>query len=450
MGAETAAKYRRTLSDLDGFLSAHRLSLSDISDVMVADWCAGLLMQGLAKTTVVRHLNILNSLLRSAAKEGLLPAGDAPRRLARVLEGEAEVLPPLMNDQVFGRILRRLRSGMRTGDDCEPVMDMLLFSLLNGALSLKDVIILKKQEAGHLDGVSRMIVERNQSGIRDYVFSLRQSYRTPAQIYSDVTERVNLLSGNLAGEEVTDPDSLVRSIWAACALRCGATASEALGCVDGSAPYFLPSMCRPVELSGESRQRWITAVNTLLTSDMPKWYAMHLRKGVGFEELRKDIAGGPRPVPELFYPCETIRKHVGGKIVAADHPLIANTVFFKTHPETVGAMFRLIGDRAWCYRTFNSPDAPYAVIPQKEMARFQAAVGVFSPGMEIHPLGELSPRPGESVIVVMAGYENRQGEIEDVIHKDSRSVIFRVKLTTDQGYEWRMDVDGRQLELISK
>ena len=63
-------------------------------------------------------------------------------------------------------------------------------------------------------------------------------------------------------------------------------------------------------------------------------------------------------------------------------------------------------------------------------------------------MGELTPMPGESVIVVTAGYGNREGKVEDVINKDSGTAIFRVKLFTDQGYEWRMDVDARQIELI--
>ena len=73
LSAETASKYSRTISDLDCFLTGHRLSLSDLSPVIVADWATELFRQGLAVNTVVRHLNILSALIKSAAKKTCLP-----------------------------------------------------------------------------------------------------------------------------------------------------------------------------------------------------------------------------------------------------------------------------------------------------------------------------------------------------------------------------------------
>ncbi|MDE6394513.1 MAG: site-specific integrase, partial [Duncaniella sp.] len=64
MEPETVLKYRRTLSELDLFLSAHRLQLADLSDVMTADWAVEMMRQGLAKSTIIRHLNILSSLVK--------------------------------------------------------------------------------------------------------------------------------------------------------------------------------------------------------------------------------------------------------------------------------------------------------------------------------------------------------------------------------------------------
>ena len=112
-------------------------------------------------------------------------------------------------------------------------------------------------------------------------------------------------------------------------------------------------------------------------------------------------------------------------------------------------MFSKIGDKAWCYRVTRESGSPYAVISPIDMRRFQMVIGVFTSDMEIHPLGTLVPRPGEQVMVVKAGYGNRQGEVEEVIEPtDGGSMIFRVKLSTDQGYEWRLDLDARQLQRI--
>lgn len=449
LSAEAALKYRRTLSDLDFFLSGNRLSFQDISYTMVADWATELFRQGFAKTTVVRHLNILSSLVKTASKKGMLAPSDAPRRLVKILDDSAFTLPPLLKDVPFAHSLKLLRRAIGgSAQETDTCMNLLAVSVLGGGVPVESLVGLKKNEVDGFDYLSRKVMERNISANRDYVFDLRQSYHTPRQIYAQVTSALRQAFGAKVAIEDMDADMMARSLWAACAMRSGATASEALAMTGGSAPYAVPAFC---EASGSLRAEkpmWVKTVNQLLTSEMPRWYAMHIRKGVSFDTLRVEISEKVRPVPELFYPCETITKFTGSKKTVTDHPVISQTAFFKSHPEGVMPMFALIGDKAWCYRVQNSSSAPYAVISQAEMQRFQAAVGIFSSDVEVHPLGELSPRPGESVVVIMAGYGNREGKVEDVIASDSGSAIFRVKLATDQGYEWRMNVDARQIERV--
>ncbi|MDE6337376.1 MAG: hypothetical protein K2L34_12480, partial [Muribaculaceae bacterium] len=265
-----------------------------------------------------------------------------------------------------------------------------------------------------------------------------------------------------------DADDLAGSIWVALAIKSGATASEALACQTASAPYALPKFCdsiyaedRSKNVTGEGDKSmadinenikglWERSVTTMLTSDLPRWYAMHLRKGVSYDELRKEIAEGIHPAPELFYPSETIKKRIGSRTVIDDKPFITSTVFFKTYPEKILPMFSRIGDKAWCYRVTRGAGSPYAVISSTDMIRFQSVIGIFTPDIEIHPLGELIPKPGESVIIIKAGYNNRQGEVEEVINTESGSAIFRIKLSTDQGYEWRVDLDPHQIERLLK
>ena len=78
LSAETASKYSRTISDLDCFLTGHRLSLSDLSPAMVADWATELFRQGLAVNTVVRHLNILSALIVRCKKRPAYPRRFTP------------------------------------------------------------------------------------------------------------------------------------------------------------------------------------------------------------------------------------------------------------------------------------------------------------------------------------------------------------------------------------
>ena len=454
LSAETASKYSRTISDLDCFLTGHRLSLSDLSPAMVADWAAELFRQGLAVNTVVRHLNILSALIKSAAKKDLLTPDDSPRQLAKFL-GDKKIQHSKSNIQNSpgslvvknSKFLSVLRDILKKQSGFDVYEDLLLFSLVNGALPLEEVAMIKKGDTDKYNNeVSRLIITRNQSPRREYVFDLRQSYATPRQIRSAIAEGLKPLWEKIDIPVNADPNDAVRSLWAACAIQSGAMASEALGCVGGSAPYALPEFCMPANDTGDARL-WDNAVHSMIAHELPVWYAMHLRKGVDFDDLRKEIADCVRPIPELFYPSETVRRRVGNRTIVEEHPFISRTAFFKSRQENILPMFALIGDKAWCYRVTNTPGAPYAAISTRDMRRFQAAIGVFTPDIEIHPLGELTPRPGESVIIIKAGFENREGEVEEVI-SDGATTLFRIKLSTDQGYEWRMDLDARQIQPI--
>ena len=445
LSAETASKYSRTISDLDCFLTGHRLSLYHLSPAMVADWATELFRQGLALNTVVRHLNILSALIKWAVKKEMLPPDNFPRTLARLLS-DKKIQHSKFNIQ-NSKLILVLREILKKQSDLNVYEDLLLFSLVNGALPVEEVAMIKKGDiAQYNNEVSRLIIARNQSPRREYVFDLRQSYTTPRQIRSAIAEGLKPLWEKIGIPADADPNDAVRSLWAACAIQSGATASEALGRLQGPAPYSLPEFCIPANDIPDTRL-WDNAVHSMIAHELPVWYAMHLRKGVDFDDLRKEIADRVRPVPELFYPSETVRRRVGNKTVFEEHPFISRTAFFKSRQENILPMFALIGDKAWCYRVTNTPGAPYAAISTRDMQRFQAAIGVFTPDIEIHPLGELTPRPGESVIIIKAGFENREGEVEEVIN-DGGTTLFRIKLSTDRGYEWRMDLDPRQIQPI--
>ena len=485
LNAETSRRYAKTITVIDLFLTGHRLNASGLAEARtIDDFVIELLRAGLAKTTVIRHLNIISSLLKDAVKQGWLPSADAPRDAAKRLGASDVPLPPLMREECYAECVGMLRRAMKEGGPSAEAVgtpsdeagiasaeagideaalisqllggmkrseesveeDVLLLSLLNGAMPIEEVMMLKKSDEDRLSDVSHTIIHRNVNPRRDFIFNLRQSYKTPKQLLRDVSEKLLTRYGRFAGSDSVGRSSgrsaasdrlgdLVRDMWIAIAMKSGATHSEAMQMLDNP--------------DAPARESWIRTVNSVLTHDMPRWYAMHLRKGVDFEELRKDIAEEIRPVPELFYPGETIRKRVGNKMVLDDKPFISNTVFFRSFPDRVQPMFSKIGDKAWCYRVTREAGSPYAVISPIDMRRFQTVIGVFTSDMEIHPLGTLVPRPGEQVMVVKAGYGNRQGEVEEVIEpSDGGSMIFRVKLSTDQGYEWRVDLDARQIQPV--
>lgn len=448
MSSESQLRYCKTLSELDVFLVAHHLSLADLSPTMIADWTFEMLYCGFAKSTVARHLNAFSGMIKDASKKGMLDPTDFPRTLAKALSDPSDLLPLFLQGRVFNSYLGILRSALKRTEKFNVYEEIVLFSLLNGAASVENLIRLKTADTLKYNPASRFIPERNCNRKISYAFDLKQSYLTSKQLKASINKGIYDVFQPKVDEQTFDADDFIRSLWVASAIRSGISVSEATGYVGGTASFAIPSFYEPVISLSKDRQLWVNTVNSILLNDMPRWYAMHLRRGVTFEEIRKTVYEMFSPVPLFFYPCETIMKKTGNRRIMTEQPFIANTVFFKSHPENVMPLFNMIGDKAWCYRALGLPGSPYAVIRPRDMERFQSAVGVFTSDVEIKPLGGLSPKPGETVIVVRAGFGNRTGEVEEIINKDCDSAIFRIKLTTDMGYEFRIDVDERQIERI--
>lgn len=450
MSENTAYKYRKTLVDFDCFISCHKLTLTDYPDIIAADWATELLRQSLSTATVAQRLNILNSLYKTAAENGLIKPCHTPREIARQIEASDFTIPPLLKASVFDKSLSLIRRFAKDSENYCVYGDILIFSLLNKARNLEEIIYLKKEDIKDHTGHSRNILERKTDSRRRYVFDLKQSIQTKRQIVSTVTEAIKQIFSHIPWFEKCTFEDLANSLWVALAIRSGATLSEAYRCLNRQAPYVGPSFCKLSGNGHESPLMWQNAIDILITHELPKWYAMHLRRGVCFSDIRQEILDRIKPVPELFYPVESIRKKLKGKTKVIEQPFISQTVFFKSYPENVLPMFSEIGDKAWCIKVSSNSDAPYAVIPRNEMLRFQQAIGVFSSDTEVHPLGSLVPKPGETVILIQAGYDGREAKVEEVLQNDCGTVLFRIKLATDYGYEWRTTVDARMVELIAR
>lgn len=444
---ESAQKYKQTIRALDLFTATHALALADIDDSFVCDWAVSLLRQGLAVSTVIRHLNILSSLLKSASKKGLIQLCDSPRRIATILGNSADPVPPLLTDAALTRSLAIVASsdhGLPSG--------LLRFALINGAMPVDEIASLRREDIDRFSGDSRLILDSFVSSGRSYIFPLDQSRHTKRQLSARIAALLAPIFARMNIPAGADPDEAIRSLWVAIAMSRGATASSALSAVGQAAPYTIPrcladKICLRTEGIADSSELTAEVANAL-TSERPEWFAMHLRRGVDFNSLSKDIHSGFRPVPELFFPCEIISRIRRNKKELIEKPFISRTAFFRMPPGAVTRLFALIGDRAWCYRVNNSPTSQYARIPDAEMRRFRNAVGILTPDTDLHPLGEITPVPGETVIVITPGYDRREATVEDVINPGSHTAIIRVRLSTDLGYEWRADLSSHQIERI--
>lgn len=445
---ESAQKYKQTIRALDLFTATHALSLADIDDSFVCDWVVSLLRQDLAVSTVIRHLNILSSLLKNAAKKGLIPLCDSPRRIATILGNSADPVPPLLTEAALTHNLALLASsdsGLPSG--------LIRFAIINGAMPVDEMASLRREDIDRFTGDSRLILDSFVSSGRSYIFPLDQSRNTRRQLRARIAALLAPLFAQMRIPSGADPDEAIRSLWVAIAMSRGATASSALSALGHSAPYTIPHCLadkfspRAEGTDVNSRELTVEVANSL-TSERPEWFAMHLRRGVDFNSLSKDIHSAFRPVPELFFPCEIISRIRRNRKELIEKPFISRTAFFRLPPGAVTRLFAMIGDRAWCYRVNNTPTSPYARIPEAEMRRFRNAVGILTPDTDLHPLGDIIPVPGETVIVITPGYDRRQATVEDVLNPGSPTAIIRVKLSTDLGYEWRADLSSHQIERL--
>lgn len=449
LSAKSASAYLNTLSEFDSFVALHGLKIAQFSPRMAADFMVHLCNQGLQKSTIGLYLKILSSFINLAAKDGMIEPTAAPRALTRELAESDAPLPVLLNSKVLSGYINLVRRSVKAGQTHNVYDDAFAFAVLAGGLPISEVANLKRQDAERYDGILRSILDRNSDPKRKYIFDLRQSYLTKNQLRADVDRGIAAL---FPLTEIRDSDVFVRSLWVACALRCGATASDALGCVVGAATYVVPSFFEkyaPREgASPGVKEQMRIYIQGMLANDTPRWYAMHLRRGVSYDEICRAIADRFRPMPDLFYPRATLAKRTGGSSALDSRPFISNTVFFRTNPENVAPMFGVIGDKAWCYRLSPRPGSPFAVISQRDMKRFQAALGLFTPDVAVYEIGSIALRPGEKVVYLRSGFGNREATVEDVLRSDTGSVIFRISLTSDHGYEWRINVAPHEIERL--
>ncbi len=446
LSGDSLAKYRRSLTALEAFLISHGMTKFDLSPKVVEDWAYELIRQDKRRITIVRNLNVLSSVLKGVEETNLIEAAKRARELARRFESTAIVIPVLMQERVFNACLAIVQLWFKEGNKNDVSQDVMLVSLLNGCLPVNKIIQLRKASISSFYGLTRTILERNQSPNRDFAFDLRQSYRTPRQIARTISEKLAMKFGKYIGSEDFDLDELIRSLWVAMAIRCGATATDALRCVGVSAKYVTPDFLSVKSVDERSKDRWSHAIEILLEQVSPHWYAMQMRRGVSFDELQKEIVANICPVPTLFYPCEMIARNIHNRRVLAEQPFITQTVFFKLCPDDVLPMFAKIGDKAWCYRMSNSPSAPYAVIPKHEMQRFQSAISQFTPDMEIHPIGQIPIKPEDKVVLLMADFYNQEAKVAKVISADEGTTVYRVVFRDKSGFEWSVNADTRQLK----
>ena len=212
---------------------------------------------------------------------------------------------------------------------------------------------------------------------------------------------------------------------------------------------------------------------------------MRLRRKSDYAEITRrlaDIAADPAEPIRLdatFYPMTEIARRTAKGIQHNQEPLLPDILFFRARLTQLQPLFRRIGDLAWCYKDASRRDRGYAPIPDAQMHAFQLAIGIFTPDTDIRPLGTLTPRPGQPVLVIGGPFAGRPGRFLATLPSSpapsraaadpatSRAaadpapnttalspdatypepILYRLILPGDNGIEWEATIDPRLIAL---
>lgn len=237
-------------------------------------------------------------------------------------------------------------------------------------------------------------------------------------------------------------------LWACLALNSRIPSDMVIGMI-GHIPEGLDflNLTESRTINEEEKQEIQNKICNTISGESEEWFAMRLRPKVSFEKMLERFAklSPDTTIPELFYPHEEIAKMVGRKIIWSGRPVIKDVIFFKMKKSKIYSLFNQIYDLAWCYKNPGNGIINYAAIPKRAMDDFKKALGMLSPDFEIAPVGSMSLKPGDEVIIVNGEYARQKGLITKDSSSDNSNKIFRVSLMTNNG-RWDIGIDARLLK----
>ena len=428
---ESRRSYQKAYSSFQLYLlQEYPLSMS-LESHIIENWVIDNYLKGLTPKTVSFYLDKISSLYTAISPYLISGKTRLFKDIKLKLKNHSDSPHFLLrNKNLKDKIISLLKDYPHT-TNFSTIKDVVLYSLLNGGIELKEIIKEKKKE------------------IRSLLNHNKEEKVTLKILIEELGEAViEFLKSNHLPVLNTADDSL-RYIWANLALNSSVPASVIKNLAGSdSNKISLLNICNNHSVDESTKQKSIQTVVANLTKGKSQWFAMKLRPKVKYENLLErfgKLTDGIR-MPELFYPYEEIAKKIGRRLVWKDQPVIRDVVFFKMYKEDVHSLFSQIYDLAWCYRTPGVAEKNYAVIPQRAMDDFKRALGFLGPEFEVAPSGEMNLNPGDEVIIVNGEYANELAKILKTSPESEKgNKIFRVSLLNRNGH-WDIGIDARLLK----
>lgn len=462
LGAVGAVGYFKTMIDSPdcgvpqnyvkavGALKAYSpdVCFSDFTVDFLYRWLTYLFENGYSYKVARYYLVAIAAMYNKEVKCGRLEANAAFKVVKKKLaEIEGLDFDFSAREDAFVKFRTLARYSIKPGEKMSVFADMVLVGVLSGGMRPEDVARLRKDDISRFCPEISEILQRQSAPGRQFVFDLEQSYRTDRQLARYVNDGVSdLLRLRGIPRQPSLKDTFV-NLWAFAALQCGYSpevVAGCLGCRPAGNPVF--ALCDIADVSDAEKAGVVQTVARTMLTNPRQWFVMHIRSGASYDEIIRRIAAYETEIvkPEIFYPCDEIAKKVGRKLIYRNRPIIPDIVFFRCRRTDVTPLFRYIGDLAWCYTTTGVAHGEYAIVPKAAMETFQRTIGRFTPDYEIYPLGTLTPKEGDKVVIVGGWFIGNEAVIEKVKSDNmSSDTIYQVKFPDEQGIEWRVNVDSR-------
>lgn len=442
----TAKSYIWAIDSLRTSILRSNLTSLPFNIDVINQWINDMAINGYTLSTAKYYLNNILSLYRKAITAGLASDNELITEIkSRTNETAAgsENLP----DIIDASIIKNLTKVSDSNNSVKLLCDILLFSIYNRGLTLDEIITLRKDSTMPMPRCAIEIAKQWESANRRYIFPLNQGRTTALKIKKDLVSKLSAILSHYSRKTVIFDTQLPKIAWISCALAHGIDATKIIAAIGekpavNSALALLPGS----KISSHELATITSDVAEYISSNPKRWHAMHLRSRITPADIKERISShsdGKIEMPAIFYPMESIAKRVGKKLRHETKAVIENVLFFKSADDEIKPLFRIIGDMAWCYKQANTPDSPYATIPDNSMAAFQQMIRQFTPDIEISLHRNRPDMLNRKVRITggpMAGYEGIISEIVSDGDGSPLTRIFRLEITGSYQIEWMVKI----------
>lgn len=409
-------------------------------------WLSDMLWHGIAPVTRKRYFGRLHSIYLDFLR-GETPVDDPFDAVREAFDAAGAVCPAPGDARL--KAVKDLAARCAAADGSAAALSRIFMYLLYDAdTPLADVAGMKfDRPCPVCDQMAEIIDRQHVSCRRQYVFDLGQCRRRPAQIIRELDAALGHAGRSWGVFADGDGPAVgkIKALWGAFAHKAGvapAVARAVLGNLPPECAWLSP--VRAADIDDADRMAVLCRVADFINPAAPRWHVMRLRRGITPDDIRATVGEGTVASPPfaLYYPTRRVARREGKKLTFHDEPFLPGILFFRTRTDRVAALMARMADKAWCYRTVNTPDAPYAVIPDAEMERFRKYTGCLTPDADVALADTRTLGPGTRVRItggVMEGYEG-------VVYGRGEDLTFALRLTADTALKWTVSVPADMVE----